>query len=45
MALQHAREAFNIRDRMLMVAGHWPDFARLRQEPRFDEILVKMGLK
>jgi tetratricopeptide (TPR) repeat protein len=45
MAMRHAHEAFEIRDPMLMVARHWPDFGRLRGEPRFAEIFVKMGLK
>ncbi len=45
MAMRHAHEAFEIRDPMLMVARHWPDFGRLRRGPRFAEIFVKMGLE
>lgn len=45
MALNHSREAFQIRDPMLMVAMHWPDFDRLRQDARFDQILASTGLK
>jgi TolB-like protein len=44
-AVTHAREAFEIRDPWLIVAKHWPNFARLREDPRFQEILVRMGLK
>ena len=45
MALKHAQTAFEIHDPMLMIARYWPHLARLRKEPRFNEILVKMGLK
>jgi len=44
MALKHAREAFEIRDPMLMVARYWPDFRRLRENPRFKEVLASIGL-
>ena len=44
-ALAHAREAFEIRDPILVAAKYWPDFGRLREEPRFDEILARMGWK
>jgi len=44
-AVAHARKAFEIRDPMLVVARHWPDFARLRGDPRFLEILACMGWK
>jgi TolB-like protein len=45
MALKHSREAFEIRDPMLMVARYWPDFRRLRERQDFHQILEKMGLK
>ncbi len=44
-ALGYFREAFEIRDSMLMMAKHWPHFSRLREEPRFNETLVRLGLK
>jgi eukaryotic-like serine/threonine-protein kinase len=43
-AIAHAREAFEIRDPMLFTARYWPDFGRLREDPRFHEILARMGL-
>jgi tetratricopeptide (TPR) repeat protein len=44
-AIEYAHLAFEIRDPMLATANHWPDFARVRQDPRFDAILAGMGLK
>jgi serine/threonine protein kinase/tetratricopeptide (TPR) repeat protein len=44
-AVEHAREAFEIRDPMLMVARYWPDFARLREDSRFGQILFRIGPK
>jgi hypothetical protein len=44
-AVEHVLQAFQIRDPMLAVTNHWPDFACLRQDPRVREILTKMGLK
>jgi len=44
-AVAHASEAFEIRDPMLIAAKYWPVFVRLREDPRFDEILVRMGWK
>jgi hypothetical protein len=44
-AVEHVLRAFQIRDPMLAVTNHWPDFARLRQDPRVREILTNMGLK
>jgi serine/threonine-protein kinase len=44
-AVEHVLQAFQIRDPMLAVTNHWPDFARLRQDPRVREILTNMGLK
>ena len=44
-ALAHAREAYKIRDPNLIWAKYWPNSAPLRVDPRFDKILVGMGLK
>ena len=44
LAVEYARQAFEIRDPMLMIARHWPDFGRLREDPRFQEVLARMGL-
>lgn len=45
LAVNYAREAFDIRDPFLVLAKYWPDFLRLRQAPRFNDILAQMGLK
>ena len=42
-ALAHAREAYEIRDPVLQQGRHLPNFARLREDPRFQEILARMG--
>ena len=44
VAVEYVRQAFEIRDPMLMIARHWPDFGRLREDPRFQEVLGRMGL-
>ena len=44
-ALAYSREALQIRDPMFIVAKHWPDFARLREDAQFNEMLARMGLK
>jgi serine/threonine-protein kinase len=43
-ALAYARQAYEARDPMVIVGKHWPDFARLRQDSCFDELLGSMGL-
>jgi hypothetical protein len=43
-AVEFVRVAFQIRDPMLATSNHWPDFARLKQDPRVREIFTKMGL-
>ena len=43
-ALAHATKAYEVRDPYMILAKHWPDFARLREDPRFKDIIVVMGL-
>ena len=43
-AMGHLREALKIRDPLLTFAKHWPEFSRLRKDPRLHEILAGMGL-
>jgi TolB-like protein len=45
LAVDYAREAFDIRDPFLVVAKYCPDFMRLREDPRFNDILAQMGLR
>ena len=44
-AIAHARQAYEIRDPMLALVNHWPDFASVRADSRFQDILNSMGLK
>jgi len=44
-AVTHLREAYEIRDPVLVTARRWAGFARLRNEPRCEEIVIRMGLK
>jgi Flp pilus assembly protein TadD len=45
-AICHAREAFEIRDPFCRIqfSKYWPDTARLREDTRFQRILVEFGL-
>jgi len=45
-AICHAREAFEIRDPFCRIqfSKFWPDSARLREDRRFQEILLEFGL-
>jgi serine/threonine protein kinase len=40
----HLREAVELRDPMLIRAKYAPELARLREDPRFKEVLARMGL-
>jgi serine/threonine protein kinase len=43
-AMRYAREAYAIRDPQLTTMGrHWPGTKRLREDPRFTEIIGSMG--
>jgi serine/threonine protein kinase len=44
-AIAHSHEAYQIRDPFLVVTRYWPETRRLRTDPRFNEMLVRMGLK
>ena len=45
LAVAYTREAFEVRDPSLVTAKFHPAYERLRHDPRFDEILARMGLK
>jgi tetratricopeptide (TPR) repeat protein len=42
-AIRCAREAHAIGDPILIAAKYWPDYAILREDSRFDEILISRG--
>jgi serine/threonine protein kinase/Tfp pilus assembly protein PilF len=42
-AVDYVREAYEIRDPMLITAKHWPDFASMRDVPGFQDIITRMG--
>jgi hypothetical protein len=44
-AFQHAQEAYQRRDPAMIAAKRFSEFARLRQDPRFQGILVALGFK
>jgi tetratricopeptide (TPR) repeat protein len=44
-AIRCALEADTIGDPSLIAAKYWPDFAELRKDPRFEEILTNRGWK
>jgi adenylate cyclase len=43
-ALSYAAKAYEVRDPHMILARRWPDFARLRKDPRFSNIIADMGL-
>ena len=42
-AVDYVREAYEIRDPMLLNAKVWPDFARMRDDAGSQDIVTKMG--
>src|SRR6516162_1599421 len=44
-AVTHTREAYEIRDPWVILGRYWPDLATLRKDSRFQEIVVRTGLK
>jgi hypothetical protein len=42
-AVECTRQAYEIRDPMLMTAKYWPDFARMRDVPGFQDRVTRMG--
>ena len=42
-AIRYAREADAINDPILTAARYWPDFALLREDVRFGEIMTRRG--
>ena len=43
VAFRHAQEGDAIGDPVLFVTKYWPDFERLREDPRFNDILKSRG--
>jgi eukaryotic-like serine/threonine-protein kinase len=43
-AISHAWKGCEIRDPMMVTARFWPDFGRLRKDPRFNEVVARVGL-
>jgi len=44
-AIQFAQEAYRRRDPEMIAAKHFPEFARLRKNPRFQEIIAAMRFR
>ena len=44
-AIRLVKEAYTIGDPSLLAAKYWPDFAELRKDSRFGEILISRGWK
>jgi tetratricopeptide (TPR) repeat protein len=42
-AVEHVREAYEIRDPMLIIAKYWPDFGGMRGVAGFEDIVERMG--
>ncbi len=41
-AVEYTRQAYEIRDPMLITAKYWPDFARMHDVPGFQDIVTRM---
>jgi len=45
LAVAHAREAFEVRDPWAIGVKNCAEYVRLREDPRFNEIVARKGLK
>jgi len=47
LAVAHAREAIEVRDPWVpwVTVKHCPEYVRLREDPRFNELVARKGLK
>ncbi|MFY9559979.1 MAG: protein kinase [Terriglobales bacterium] len=44
-AIRYAREGYLVRDPAMLASRYWPCFARARKDPRFEGMMIDLGLK